>query len=94
LQFYIKDSDKWERDQQNKKLDKSIQELTKKQIIELKQWEEVHPNYLTNNNEYVQWQKMVQNLMGGSSIQIQSKNTESIKKVISKSVDIKDAIKN
>ena len=30
--------------------------------------------------------------MGGSSIQIQSKNTESIKKVISKSVDIKDAI--
>jgi hypothetical protein len=30
--------------------------------------------------------------MGGASIQAQSKNTESIKKTISQSVDIKDAI--
>ena len=37
--------------------------------------------------------KMVQNLMGGGTLQAQSKNTESIKKVISQSVDIKDAIK-
>jgi hypothetical protein len=94
LQFYIKDSDKWERDQQNKKLDNSIQELTKKQIIELKQWEAVHPNYLNNNSEYIEWHKMVQNLMGGGTLQAQNKNTESIKKVISQTVDIKDAIKN
>ena len=94
LQFYIKDSDKWERDQQNKKLDNSIQELTKKQIIELIQWEAVHPNYLNNNSEYIEWHKMVQNLMGGGTLQAQNKNTESIKKVISQTVDIKDAIKN
>ena len=94
LQFYIKDSDKWERDQQNKKLDNSIQELTKKQIIELKQWEAIHPDYLNNNSEYIEWHKMVQNLMGGGTLQAQNKNTESIKKVISQTVDIKDAIKN
>ena len=94
LQFYIKDSDKWEKDQKNIKLDNSIQELTKKQIIELKQWEAVHPNYMNNNKEYEEWHKMVQNLMGGSSLQAQSKNTESIKKVLSQSVDIKEAIKN
>ena len=78
----------------NKKLDNSIQELTKKQIIELKQWEAIHPNYLNNNNEYIEWHKMVQNLMGGGTLQAQNKNTESIKKVISQTVDIKDAIKN
>ena len=94
LQFYIKDSDKWERDKQNIKLDNSIQELTKKQIIELKQWEAIHPNYLNNNSEYIEWHKMVQNLMGGGTLQAQNKNTESIKKVISQTVDIKDAIKS
>jgi len=94
LQFYIKDSDKWEKDQQNKKLDNSIQELTKKQIIELKQWEAIHPNYLSNNSEYIEWHNMVQNLMGGGTLKTQNKNTESIKKVISQTVDIKEAIKN
>ena len=49
---------------------------------------------MNNNKEYVEWHKMVQNLMGGSSLQAQSKNTESIKKVLSQSVDIKEAIKN
>jgi len=74
------------------KLNNSIQEITKKQILELKQWEDSHPNYLNNNAQYMEWQKMVQNLMGGGTSKAQIKNTESIKKTISQKVDIKEAI--
>jgi len=92
LQFYIKEKDSWEKDKQNVKLNNSIQEITKKQILELKQWEDSHPNYLNNNAQYMEWQKMVQNLMGGGTSKAQIKNTESIKKTISQTVDIKEAI--
>jgi len=92
LQFYVKEEDTWGKDKQNVKINNSIQEITKKQILELKKWEEIHPNYLNINSQYMEWQMMVQKLMGGASIQAQSKNTESIKKTISQSVDIKDAI--
>jgi hypothetical protein len=92
LQFYIKEEDTWGKDKQNIKINNSIQEITKKQILELKQWEEIHPNYLNNNAQYMEWQRMVQRLMGGDSIQAQSRNTESIKKTISQNVDIKDAL--
>ena len=92
LQFYIKEKDSWEKDKQNVKINNSIQEITKKQILELKQWEDSHPNYLNNNAQYMEWQKMVQNLMGGGTSKAQVKNTESIKKTISQTVDIKEAI--
>ena len=92
LQFYVKEKDKWEKDKQNVKLNSTIQEITKKQILELKQWEDSHPNYLNNNAQYMEWQKMVQNLMGGGTAKAQVKNTESIKKTISQTVDIKEAI--
>lgn len=92
MQFYIKEKDSWEKDSQNVKINNSIQEITKKQIIELKQWEDSHPNYLNNNLQYMEWQKMVQSLMGGETSRAQIKNTESIKKTISQTVDIKEAI--
>jgi len=89
---YIKEKDSWEKDSQNVKINNSIQESTKKQILELKQWEDSHPNYLNNNLQYMEWQKMVQSLMGGETSRAQIKNTESIKKTISQTVDIKEAI--
>ncbi len=92
MQFYIKEKDSWEKDSQNVKINNSIQEITKKQILELKQWEDSHPNYLNNNLQYMEWQKMVQSLMGGETSRAQIKNTESIKKTISQTVDIKEAI--
>ena len=92
LQFYVKEEDKWTRDNKNLKINNTIQEITRKQIIELKKWESAHPNYLNNNGLYLEWQAMVQKLMGGDTIQIQAKNSDSIKKTISQSIDIKDAI--
>ena len=46
LQFYVKDDNKWEKDNSNEKIDKSIDKITKKQILAIKLWEKEHPNYL------------------------------------------------
>lgn len=91
LHFYVKDENKWIRDNENKKINNTIQEITRKQIIKLKQWEDAHPNYLNNNSLYIEWQTMVQKLMGGDTIQTQAKNTDNIKKTISQKVNIKEA---
>ena len=39
LQFYIKDSDKWEKDKTHEKLDKTIDDITRKQFFHIKEWE-------------------------------------------------------
>ena len=46
LQFYVKDADKWEKDKSHEKIDKTIDEITFKQIKQVKLWEKQHPNYL------------------------------------------------
>ena len=48
LQFYVKDRNVWEKDKGHEKIDKSIQEITIKQIKQIKEWEKQHPNYLSN----------------------------------------------
>ena len=48
LQFYVKDSDTWGKDKSNVKIDKTIQKITKKQILKIKEWEQKHPDYLDN----------------------------------------------
>jgi len=92
LQFYIKDENKWEKDKDNVKIDRGIQNITKKQILELKQWEQAHPDYQSDNKLYFEWQTMVRKLTGGGSIEIQAKNEENIKKTISNALSIKDAL--
>ena len=41
LQFYVKDEDKWGKDNKNEN-DKSIHDITQKQIQKIKQWEQEH----------------------------------------------------
>ena len=51
LQFYVKDNNSWERDAQHKKIDSTIQDITIKQIKQLKEWEKAHPNYLKDETK-------------------------------------------
>ena len=37
--FYFKDANKWEKDTQNKKMNESIKTITRKQMIQIKEWE-------------------------------------------------------
>mgnify|MGYP001254541515 CR=1 FL=1 len=42
LQFYVKDQDIWDKENSSEKLDSSIHRITKKQILQIKAWEDAH----------------------------------------------------
>ena len=92
LQLYIKDADKWEKDVKNEKIDRTIQRITKKQILKIKEWENQHPDYLDNENLTKEWHKMIFNMTGGENDNERNKLTATIKKNISENVSVKDII--
>ena len=48
MQFYVKDSDEWKKDEKHENMDKTINKISKKQFSRLKEWEKMHPDFLTN----------------------------------------------
>ena len=91
LQFYIKEENKWGKDKNNEKIDKTIDSVTVKQIKQLKEWEKEHPNYLQNDRLLHEWHTMIQQIMGGTASEF-NKNKEQIKKSLGNQIEIKDAM--
>tara|TARA_B110000037_G_scaffold85614_1_gene101553 strand:+ start:151 stop:1098 length:948 start_codon:yes stop_codon:yes gene_type:complete len=94
MQFYVKDEDIWKKDDIHSKIDKSIEDITMLQIKQIKQWEQEHPDYLTNETLLKQWHTMLQNAMGGSDGDDREKNKDSIKKELGISVEVKKELDN
>lgn len=95
LQFYVKEENKWDKDDKSIKIDKGIQTITGKALQELKIWEKAHPNYnIISSPENVQWLMMIQKLSGGLEEKERVKNTENIKKSMSNILSIREAIEN
>ena len=93
LQFYVKEGDTWDKDPQNTKIDQSITAVTNKAFNELKQWQDAHPGY-DNINSPVnkEWLEIIGKLSGGSTEDDQHRNKENIKRSMSQSLSIKEAI--
>ena len=92
LQFYIKEEDKWEKDTSHHKINDGINKIGRKQILQIKEWEKQHPNFLDHEEQYMEWQKMIANIMGGMNETTRERNIENIKKSISDTVAVKDAL--
>ena len=92
LQFYVKDEDKWEKDISHTKINKGIETVGKQQILQIKEWEKKHPDFLEHEEQYMEWNKMVSNIMGGETKFKRDKNIENIKKNISTEISVKDAL--
>lgn len=90
LQFYVKDENKWEQDNQNDKLNKSIDTITHKQIQLIKQWEDEHPNWNLNEEGTDSYMRMVKEVIGNNKIV----QYESIKKEIGGSINLDKIINN
>ena len=90
LQFYVKDDDKWEKDEENKKLDSSIRQINNKQHSKLQEWQKNHPNWQTNENETEEYLKMVQKIAWQR--EEHKKNNDKIKRAISNVTEIKDGV--
>ena len=88
LQFYVKEENKWEKDKANAKIDKTIEDITVKQIKRIKEWEKKHPDYLQNDKLLQEWHRMIQQITGsGEEVQ-----KEQIKKSLGNTIEIKDAM--
>lgn len=92
LQFYVKDEDKWEKDEKNTKINKSIQDISVKQIKKLKVWEEQHPTYLEDDDLLSEWHYMLKEISGGGNTSARDKNKEQIKKTISETLEWRAAL--
>ena len=91
LQFYIKDSDKWEKDTTHTKLDKTIDDVTNKQFWYLKEWEKENPDHLVDEQKGKIWLQMMKNMSGCLASE---KTTTNIKKSISENITVKELIKS
>jgi hypothetical protein len=94
MQFYVKEEDKWEKDSQHSKFDKSIADVTLKQIKKIRHWEDVHPNFMHDDILRNTWNTMMHTTMGGSADDEMFKNKMNIKKEVSTVIEVKDAMKD
>lgn len=91
-QFYVKDENKWEEDKEHKKLEKSIHDVSMKQIDHLKEWERVHPNFKNDEELMETWHKMVGEIIGSCSKQEKETAKNNIKKSLVNHIHIEDAM--
>ena len=94
LKFYVKDKDKWEKDNENKKIDESINHLACKQIDTIKEWVKKNPDYLNSPELLMEWHTMASALMGGVDEDKKHKNSEIIKKEIGTTVKLSNDMLN
>jgi len=63
LKYYVKENNEWQKNG-NKELSSAINNITTKQICELKEWCKNNPDYLLNDRKQVEYLKMTQKLIG------------------------------
>jgi hypothetical protein len=95
MHFYIKDEDEWKKPtDSNARLDKTISQVSHKQIKEIKEWEQKYPYWNKSDKETEMYLKMIQQVMGGKNdVEIQ-KNKNDIKKELGNKIELKKAIEN
>ena len=72
---------------------KTIDDITYKQIKQVKLWEKTHPNYLEDDKLLMEWQTMIRNMTGGTdSHHGLEKEKSSIKRELGMSVEVKNEL--
>jgi hypothetical protein len=77
--MYIKDEDKWEKDEENSKIKKAIRRVASKNQRLITKFKEAHPDCMTYHSKYSdQYNKIIVESMGGSG----NNDTEKEEKII------------
>ena len=81
--IYIKDDDKWERDENKTQMHKLIKRVVSKNTKMFAKFKEVHPDCLTYHSKYSeQYNKIIYESMGGKGDNDYEKNEKIIKNVL------------
>ena len=92
MQFYVKEEDEWKKDEKQENMDKAIDKISGKQFSRLKEWEKMHPDFLTNEKLTKIYLELCN--MAGVAVDDPATN-KNIKKQISNSVKLnKEDMKN
>tara|TARA_B100001123_G_scaffold92158_1_gene106101 strand:+ start:2440 stop:3375 length:936 start_codon:yes stop_codon:yes gene_type:complete len=92
LQFYIKDDNKWSKDSNDEKIDKTINNIKMKQTSVLTEWEKLHPNYPNEPVLLDEWQKMLSNVTEDPNNSQPSKIKIALKRNIANHTQLKEAM--
>ena len=90
LKFYVKENDKWEKDENNEKLDNTIRDVKFKQTKTMTEWENQNPTYKDDSNLMDEWQDILGNVSEGPDNPKKAKTA--LKKKIASCTEIKDAM--
>lgn len=91
--LYVKDKDAWEKDNsENVKLKQAIKKVEHKNIKQIPQWKEENPTADdTETKKHMEYQNILLEVMGGSTLEDDNKKHEKIIKNIAKEVVIEKA---
>ena len=80
--MYVKDEDKWEKDEEQKKMHKMVRKVADKNARMLPKFKEAHPDCLKSSSRYSdQYNKIIMEAMGGRGDNDFEKEEKIIKKV-------------
>jgi len=89
--LYIKDEDKWEKDEEKTKMRKVIKKVANKNVCLLPKFKEVHPDCSKSNSKFSdQYNKIIVESMGGSGDNDFEKEEKIIKKIAKEVIIEKD----
>ena len=81
--IYIKDDNKWEKDEDKTKMHKLIKKVVSKNVKMFAKFKEIHPDCLTYHSKYSeQYNKIIYESMGGKGDDDYEKNEKIIKNVL------------
>jgi hypothetical protein len=88
LHFYVKNTDAWEKDDDNKNLNKAIGNVQRKQIEMLYHWELNHPGWEKNEKLFSERSNLANSVYGSIKDKDREKDNKAIKKKISENIDL------
>ena len=91
LQFYVKDNDKWQKDEDNKKLDETIRDVKLKLPISLTEWEKANPTYKTDPKLMDEWMNITTGISEGDTGNI-LKEKLALKRKLANYMELKEAM--
>jgi uncharacterized C2H2 Zn-finger protein len=92
LQFYVKDNDTWQKDENNKKIDETIYNIKMAQTKKLTEWEKLHPNYMQDPKLSQEWGDILNSCTEGLDNPVKTK--EKLKRNIASKIQIKEALRD
>ena len=84
IKFYIKNDDEWSKDNNNEKLDDSIEKVSKKQLKSIQEWVEANPDYLDKQEKTDEYFLLVRSITQPNDY----KNLRNIKRKVGENVKI------